>query len=192
QPAPAPHPPSDKVRTMPRPEPPAESAETPVRQVQKIIADARRQIQEDVKKIVAAVVTAEGGNITASMTSQLRAGANEAVKQALMTHGQAHAERLDVALREALARLEIVRYESARGMKEQAESDSKTVLDAATQAHQSAEAALVQALARLEAARDETARALSMQSRAEGQRVMAQAATRMEDLRASPSAGSKK
>lgn len=180
--APAPHPPSDKVRTMPRPEAPAEGAETPARQVQKIIADARRQIQEDVKKIVAAVVTTEGSNITAALTSQMRAGASEAVKQALMTHGQAHAERLDVALREALARLEIVRYESARAMKEQVESDTKSVLDGAAQARQASEEALAQALARLESAREETARALTMQSRAEGQRVMAQAATRMEDL----------
>jgi len=185
-PAPPPAPPiSEKVRTMPRPErpePAAEPAEPAARQVQKIIAEARRQIQEDVKKIVAAVVTAESSNITAAMTNQIRGAATEAVKQALMNHGQVHAERLDVALREALARLEIVRYEAARAMKEQSEQDTKSVLDASTQAQQAAEAALAQALARLESARDETARALSMQSRAEGQRVMAQSATRMEDL----------
>jgi hypothetical protein len=182
---PAPPPVSEKVRTMPRPEKPephVEPADAAARQVQKIIADARRQIQDDVKKIVAAVVTAEGSNITATITSQMRGAATEAVKQALMAHGQLHAERLDVALREALARLEIVRYEAARAMKEQSEQDTKSVLEASTQAQQAAEAALAQALARLESARDETARALSMQSRAEGQRVMAQSATRMEDL----------
>ena len=181
---------SDKVRTMPRPEPhtappaaaPAESADPAARQVQKLIAEARRQIQEDVKKIVAAVVTTESGQITAELISQMRGAASEAVKQALMSHGQVHAERLDVSLREALARLEIVRYEAARAMKEQAEIDTKTVADAAAGAHQAAEAALAQALARLEAAREETARALGMQSRAEGQRMMAQAASRMEDL----------
>ena len=184
---PPPPPLSDKVRTMPRPErpePPAphEPADPAARQVQKIIADARRQIQDDVKKIVAAVVNAESSRISATLGGQLRGAAAEAVKQALMSHGQVHAERLDVALREALARLEIVRYESARAMKEQAEQDTKTVTEASASAQQAAEAALAQALARLESAREETARALSMQSRAEGQRVMAQAATRMEDL----------
>ena len=177
---------SEKVRTMPRPEPPApappESADAAARQVQKIIAEARRQIQDDVKKIVAAVVTTESSQITAAMTNQMRGAAAEAVKQALMSHGQIHAERLDVALREALARLEIVRYESARAMKEQAEIDTKIVTETSANAQQAAEGALAQALARLESAREETARALSMQSRAEGQRVMAQAATRMEDL----------
>ncbi|HTQ84766.1 MAG TPA: hypothetical protein VMI93_01030 [Candidatus Solibacter sp.] len=185
----SPPPVSDKVRTMPRPEPPAppappraESAEPAARQVEKIVAEARRQIQEDVKKIVAAVVNAESSQINAAMTSQLRVSANEAVKQALMSHGQLHAERLDVALREALARLEIVRYESARAMKEHAELETKTAADASTTAKKAADEALAQALARLESARDETARALSMQSRAEGQRVMAQAASRMEEL----------
>ncbi len=177
---------SEKVRTMPRPEPPtpasAESADPATRQVQRLIADARRQIQDDVKKIVAAVVTTESSQITAAMTNQMRGAATEAVKQALMSHGQVHADRLDVALREALARLEIVRYESARAMKEQTEIDSKTVAEVTTNAQQSTEAAVAQALARLESAREETARALSMQSRAEGQRIMAQAATRMEDL----------
>ncbi len=179
-------PPSEKVRTMPRPEPPAptaaESADPAARQVQKLIADARRQIQDDVKKIVAAVVTTESGQITAAMTNQMRGAATEAVKQALMSHGQVHAERLDVALREALARLEIVRYESARAMKEQTDIDTKAAAESSASALQATEAAVAQALARLESAREETARALSMQSRAEGQRVMAQAATRMEDL----------
>ena len=181
-----PPPASEKVRTMPRPEPPAPAAPEPAdlaaRQVQRLIAEARRQIQEDVKKIVAAVVTTEGSQITAAITTELRGAATEAVKQALMSHGQVHAERLDVALREALARLEIVRYESARAMKEQADLDTKTAAEAAANAQQATESAMVQALARLESAREETARALSMQSRAEGQRVMAQAASRMEDL----------
>jgi len=179
---------SEKVRSITRGEAPPEPAAPPAaadavaHHVQKLLADARRQIQEDVKKIVSAVVTAESGQITAAMTHQMRGAATEAVKQALMTHGQAHAERLDVALREALARLEIVRYEAARAMKAESESDVKTVVEAASKAQESAEQSLTQALARLESAREETARALSMQSRAEGQRVMAQAATRMEDL----------
>jgi len=175
----------EKVRTMPRPErpeAPAEPSDAASRQVHRIVAEARRQIQEDVKKIVAAVVTAESSHITAAMTSQMRNAATEAVKQALMSHGQAHAERLDVSLREALARLEIVRYEAARGMKEQSEKDTKSVSEAASQAQQVAEAALAQTLSRLESARDEAMRALSMQSRAEGQRIMAQGATRVEDL----------
>ena len=183
---------SEKVRTMPRPEPPAhapepeppvpEPSDPAARQIHRIIADARRQIQDDVKKIVAAVVNAESSRISAGLAGQLRNAATEAVKQALMSHGQVHAERLDVALREALARLEIVRYETARAMKEQSETDTKAVVEASSSAQQSTESALAQALARLEAARDETARALSMQSRAEGQRVMAQAASRMEEL----------
>ena len=191
---PLPPPASEKVRTMPRPEPPAhapepahappaaEPSDPAARHVQKIIADARRQIQDDVKKIVAAVVNAESSRISAGLAGQLRGAATEAVKQALMSHGQVHAERLDVALREALARLEIVRYETARAMKEQSENDTKAVIEASTNAQHATETAVVQALARLEAARDETARALSMQSRAEGQRVMAQAASRMEEL----------
>jgi hypothetical protein len=172
----------EKVRTMPRPGAPAEPADAASRQVNKLVADARRQIQEDVKKIVSSVVTAESGQIMASLSGQLRGAATEAVKQALMHHGQIHAERLDVALREAQARLEIGRYEAARFVKEQAEAESKTILDAVRQTQPAAQQAVEQALARLENAREETARALSMQSRAEAQRIMAQTAARMEDL----------
>jgi hypothetical protein len=114
--------PAGKVRMLPAPPGPSpEAMATVERQVQAMIAEARRQIQDAVRNAASTAVTAETGKLLRDVESQLRIAARKSVEAVASQH-------LDEAVERALHKIEQTRQTANGAMRERWVTDFESML----------------------------------------------------------------
>ncbi len=114
--------PAGKVRMLPAPVGPSpEAVATVERQVQAMLAEARRQIQDAVRDAASTAVTAETGKLLREVESQLRIAARKSVEAVASQH-------LDEAIERALNKIEQTRQTANGAMRERWATDFEAML----------------------------------------------------------------
>lgn len=116
-----------KVAMMPGPGISGESAAAIDRHIQRLLADARGQLQKSAREAASAAVTSETGNLLREVEAQLRAAAKKAIESVAGPY-------VDEAVRQALEQFQKTYQSQALGLQEQwTKAVEKQLADARTQ-----------------------------------------------------------